>query len=251
MSTRTKMVAANWKMHGSRAQATAWLDAVAGQLPPTIEAVLFPPLPYLQGLIAMHGGGPVGFGAQDVSEHQQPGAFTGETSAAMLADIGCAHVLVGHCERRRYHGESDAQVAAKFVAARAAGLQPMLCVGETVEQRDAGETDAVLARQLGAVVEAAGIAAFADAAIAYEPAWAIGTGRTATPMQAQAAHAFIRSQLAGRDAKLGRMVRVVYGGSVKPDNARDLFSQPDVDGGLVGGASLSGADFLAICRAAC
>jgi triosephosphate isomerase len=188
-------------------------------------------------------------GAQDVSEHAQ-GAFTGEVAASMLRDIGATHVLVGHSERRQYHGESSACVAAKFAQAQAAGLIPVLCVGETLEQRDAGATEAVVGEQLDAVVQHSGIAALATAVMAYEPVWAIGTGRTATPAQAQAVHAFIRDKLAAVDATIASSLRILYGGSVKPANAAELFAQADIDGGLIGGASLVAEDFLAICAAA-
>lgn len=248
--TRKKVVAGNWKMNGTLAEAAALASAVAEGMPDGVDVVLCPPYPYLPGLIDAHADSGVGFGAQDVSEHQQPGAFTGEVSASMLKDLGCRYTLVGHSERREYHDESDAQVAAKFVAARAVGLEPILCVGETQAQRDAGETEAVIGRQLAAALGAAGIDAFAHALVAYEPVWAIGTGSSASPEQAQEVHAFIRSQLAKQDVKLAQMIRVIYGGSVKPANAADVFAQPDVDGGLIGGASLSGSDFLEICMAA-
>lgn len=168
----------------------------------------------------------------------------------MLADCGAQWVLVGHSERRQYHGESDVLVARKFAAARAAGLTPILCVGETLAQREAGETEAVVARQLQAVLDASGIAVFDTAVISYEPVWAIGTGRTATPEQAQQVHAFIRSQLQKEDAMIARLTRLLYGGSVKAANAAELFAQSDVDGGLIGGASLTASDFLGICAAA-
>jgi len=188
-------------------------------------------------------------GAQDLSEHAQ-GAYTGEVSAAMLKDIGCSYVLAGHSERRQYHAESDDLVARKFVAAQGAGLVPILCVGETLDERDGGATERVIARQLDAVVARAGIGAFGKAVLAYEPVWAIGTGRTATPEQAQAVHKFIRDKLAGLDGTIAGSLRLLYGGSVKPSNAAELFGQPDVDGGLIGGASLVAEDFLAICDAA-
>lgn len=242
---RRLLVAGNWKMHGSRAMAAELASGVAaGAGQAGAELVLIPPFPYLDALVARHGEA-LGFGAQDVSEHAT-GAYTGEVSAAMLADLGCRYVLVGHSERRQYHAESDALVAAKFVAAQSAGLVPVLCVGESLAEHEAGNDQAVVGRQLGAVLDRAGVAAFARAVVAYEPVWAIGTGHTATPAQAQAMHAFIRGKIAEHDATMANSLRILYGGSVKPANAAELFSQPDVDGGLIGGASLVAADFLAI-----
>ena len=246
---RRKLVAANWKMHGSRTANHSLLVALTASLTGSCDVVVFPPFPYLAELVAAHASAGIGFGGQDVSTHAE-GAYTGEVAAAMLKDIGCGHALVGHSERRQYHAEDDAQVAAKFIAAQAAGLIPVLCVGETLQQRETGATESVIARQLGAVIDAAGAQAFAQAVIAYEPVWAIGSGHTATSSQAQDVHAFIRSQLASCDAKLSRLTRILYGGSVKAANAADLFAQPDVDGGLVGGASLVASEFLAICAAA-
>ena len=246
---RRKLVAANWKMHGSRDANRALMDALTASLPGSCDVVVFPPFPYLAELVTAYASAGIGFGGQDVSAHAE-GAYTGEVAAAMLKDIGCGHVLVGHSERRQYHAEDDAQVASKFMAAQAEGLVPVLCVGETQQQRDAGATESVIARQLGAVIAAAGAPAFAQALIAYEPVWAIGSGRTATSSQAQDVHAFIRSQLASADAKLSGLTRILYGGSVKAASAVDLFAQPDVDGGLVGGASLLASEFLAICAAA-
>jgi len=214
-----------------------------------VELVILPPLPYLGDLVEDFEGTALAFGSQDVSSNEK-GAYTGEVSAAMLVDVGARYGLVGHSERRQYHHESSALVARKFVAAVHAGLVPVLCVGETLEQREAGQTEQVIAAQLAPVLELAGVDAFAGAVVAYEPVWAIGTGRTASPEQAQAVHAFIRGEVAGRDARIADSLPILYGGSVKPDNAAELFSQPDVDGGLVGGASLVAADFLAIARAA-
>jgi triosephosphate isomerase len=246
---RRPLVAGNWKMHGTRASAEALVAAVAAKLPDAVDVAVLPPFPYVAGLIAKHGHGRLAFGAQDSSEHAQ-GAYTGEVSPAMLKDIGCTYVLAGHSERRQYHAESDDLVARKFVAAQAAGLVPILCVGETLAERDGGTTEAVIARQLEAVVARAGIAAFADAVVAYEPVWAIGTGRTATPEQAEAVHRFIRDKLAALDGTIAGLLRILYGGSVKPSNAAELFGQGDVDGGLIGGASLVAEDFLAISAAA-
>jgi len=236
-------------MHGSRAMAADLVAAVAASLPNGADVAVIPPFPYIEKLAAHYAGSRLTFGAQDSSQHAQ-GAFTGEVSGAMLKDIGCTYVLAGHSERRQYHQESDDLVAAKFVAAQAAGLVPILCVGETLEERDAGRTEAVIARQIDAVVARAGIGAFPASVLAYEPVWAIGTGRTASPEQAQAVHRFIRDKLAGLDGTIAGSLRILYGGSVKPSNAAELFGQSDVDGGLIGGASLTAEDFLAICAAA-
>ncbi len=236
-------------MHGDRAQAEALAGAIARDLPSGVEVVIFPPFPYISELAARHGA-VMGIGAQDASEHAKAGAYTGEVSAQMLRDVGCAWALVGHSERRQYHGETDTCIAGKFAAVQCAGLTPVLCVGETLAQRDAGQAEQVIATQLDAVLRACGIESFASGVVAYEPVWAIGTGRTASAGQAQQVHAFIRSHLAKHNAKIAQLTRIVYGGSVKPGNAAELFRQPDVDGGLIGGASLVAADFLAICRAA-
>jgi triosephosphate isomerase len=245
---RRKLVAGNWKMHATRAMAADLAAAVAAAPVDGVAIALLPPFPYLDGLIAAHGDA-FAFGAQDLSRHAQ-GAYTGEVSGAMLKDIGCRYVLVGHSERRQYHAESDGLVAAKFVAAQAAGLVPILCVGELLAEREAAITETVIGRQLDAVIAAAGIAAFADAVVAYEPVWAIGTGLTASPEQAQAVHKFIRYKIAELDGTIASSLQLLYGGSVKPANAAELFGQPDVDGGLIGGASLVASDFLAICAAA-
>jgi triosephosphate isomerase (TIM) len=249
IAMRRPLVAGNWKMHGTRASAEALVGDVVAKLPARTDIAVLPPFPHVAPLIERHGGGRLAFGAQDLSEHAQ-GAYTGEVSAAMLKDIGCTYVLAGHSERRQYHAESDGLVARKFVAAQGAGLVPILCVGETLDERDAGATERVIARQLDAVVALAGITAFGAAVVAYEPVWAIGTGRTATPEQAEAVHRFIRDKLAGLDGTIAGSLRLLYGGSVKPSNAAELFGQPDVDGGLIGGASLVAEDFLAICVAA-
>jgi triosephosphate isomerase len=231
---RAPLVAGNWKMHGSRAANAALLEALLAGLPEA-ECVVCVPYPYLAQVAERLKGTPLAWGAQNLSEHRA-GAHTGEVSAAMLAEFGCRYVLVGHSERRQLYGETDAQAAAKFAAARAAGLRPIFCVGETLAERDAGRTEEVVARQLDAALAKGG---FGDAVLAYEPVWAIGTGRTATPAQAQAVHGFLRG-------RVGAAVRILYGGSVKPDNAAAIFAGPDVDGGLIGGASLVAKDFLAI-----
>ncbi|HET6604388.1 MAG TPA: triose-phosphate isomerase [Xanthomonadaceae bacterium] len=247
---RRRIVAGNWKMHGERAFARALLDAVAASGSPAgVELIVLPPLPFLSELSSRYGGAGLAFGAQDLSEHAQ-GAFTGEVSATMLADAGCRYVLVGHSERRQYHHEDSGLVARKFLAARAAGLAPILCVGETLHQRDADQTRWAIEQQLEPLLEAGGIQCLQGAIVAYEPVWAIGTGRTAAPEQAQEVHAFIRGELGARDAKIANSLPILYGGSVKPSNAAELFAQPDVDGGLIGGASLVADDFLAIARAA-
>ena len=246
---RRKIVAGNWKLHGTRAfaaQLVGELVAAGGQ--PGVELVVLPPTPYLGKLVGDFAGSAIAFGAQDVSSHET-GAYTGEVSAAMLVDVGARYGLVGHSERRQYHAESSELVARKFLAAKHAGLAPILCVGETLEQREAGQTEAVIAAQLAPVLALAGVEAFEGAVVAYEPVWAIGTGRTASPAQAQAVHAFIRGVVSAQDARIGDCLPLLYGGSVKPDNAAELFAQPDVDGGLVGGASLVAADFRAIAAA--
>jgi triosephosphate isomerase (TIM) len=247
---RKKLVAGNWKMHGSRTMASALVSAIADDLSADVDVAVFPPSLFLSELVQHFGQTGIGFGSQDISEHPHTGAYTGEISAAMVHGIGARWTLVGHSERRQFHGETDELVARKFAAALAAGLTPILCVGETLEERQSGSTDKVIARQLAAVVVHNGCAAFANALVAYEPCWAIGTGLTASPEQAQQVHAFIRSQLAKDDANIAGLARVLYGGSVKPANAAELFAQPDVDGGLIGGAALAATDFLAICAAA-
>ena len=246
---RRKFVAGNWKMHGSRPASAELVASLASALPQTVDVAVLPPYPYLSELIALGTASGLLFGAQDLSEHTQ-GAYTGEVAAAMLKEIGCRFVLVGHSERRQYHAESNELVARKFVAARAAGLLPILCVGELLEHREAGQTESIVGAQLDAVLLLAGVAAFADAVVAYEPVWAIGTGKTASPAQAQEVHAFMRDKFARQDARIASSLRLLYGGSVKAANAAELFAQSDIDGGLIGGASLVAADFLAICDAA-
>lgn len=236
-------------MNATRALARELADAIATAKISACDVAVFPPFPYLPELIDRHRESSIVFGAQDVSEHAS-GAYTGEVAATMLRDIGTTHVLVGHSERRQYHAESNETVAAKFAQAQAAGLNPVLCIGETLDQREASQTEAVLAAQLDAVLARSGIASLAAAIVAYEPVWAIGSGRTATPAQAQAVHAFIRGKLSKDDATISGSLQILYGGSVKPDNAAALFGQDDIDGGLIGGASLVAADFLAICAAA-
>ena len=248
---RKPLVAGNWKMHGSRAENAQLVRSLLDLLRPDAraEVLLCPPFVYLWETERMLKDSDVSLGAQSLCAEAQ-GAFTGEVSGAMLRDVGCRYVLVGHSERRQLFGEHDALVARKFVAAQAHGLTPVLCVGETLEEREAGRTGEVVSRQLDAVLAVSGIAAFARAVVAYEPVWAIGTGRNATPGQAQDVHASIRARLAALDAIIGGSVRILYGGSVKASNARELFAMADIDGGLVGGASLKAEEFAQICAAA-
>ena len=249
---RRYLVAGNWKMNGSRAGNAALVAAVAAGLAGRrdVEVLVCPPAVYLEAVGQALQGTPVGLGAQNLSDQEKPGAFTGEIHGAMLKEAGCGYAIVGHSERRALYGESDAVVAKKFRTAQALGLVPILCVGETLEQRERNQTEAVLQRQLDTVLDLCGAGSLAQAVVAYEPVWAIGTGRTATPRQAQDAHAFLRHQVASRDARIAAALRVLYGGSVNAGNANALFAEPDVDGGLVGGASLKADEFLAICAAA-
>ncbi|TQV65526.1 MAG: triose-phosphate isomerase [Halothiobacillaceae bacterium] len=249
---RKPIVVGNWKMNGRQAgvnQLIAGLREAAVGLA-GVDMAVCPPVIYVPSALSGLGGSPVKVGAQDVSLHGQDGAYTGEVSAAMLADVGCTYVIVGHSERRALYGETDEQVAIKFANAQREGLCPILCVGETLEEREQGVTESIVAHQLDAVLSKAGIGAFDRALIAYEPVWAIGTGRTATPEQAQDVHAFIRARLASHDAGVASRVRIQYGGSMKPENAAELMAMPDIDGGLIGGASLKVNDFMTICRAA-
>lgn len=237
-------------MHGSLAQNALLLGAIksgAAQLD-GVDIAVCAPFPYLAQLKQELSASSVKWGAQDVHQSEK-GAFTGEVSASMLADFGCAYVLVGHSERRSIYGESSQLVAEKFVAAQRAGLIPILCVGETLEQRESGATEAVVAEQLDAVIALAGVQSLREAVLAYEPVWAIGTGKTASPEQAQAVHAFIRQRVAGLDAQVAEGLVILYGGSVKATNAAELFAMSDIDGGLIGGAALVADEFIAICRA--
>jgi triosephosphate isomerase len=250
MPTRRPLVAANWKMNGSISANEQWLaDFRAGAKSLGCDAVVCAPYPYLAQLWVGLKGTPAEVGAQDLGEHRA-GAYTGDVAGEMLVDVGCRWVIVGHSERRALHGESDERVAAKVARALDAGLRPIVCIGETLAEREAGRTHEVVRAQLDAVLAAVGAAALERGAIAYEPVWAIGTGRTASPAQAQEVHGAIRAQLAAADPGAARAVRVLYGGSVKPANAAELFAQPGIDGGLIGGASLIARDFLAICAAA-
>ena len=247
---RQALVAGNWKMNGTRESIRALLDGLLGGIGDVknAEVAVCPPYVYIPEVVERLAGSPVAVGAQDVSDQDQ-GAYTGEVSGVMLRDVGCRYVIVGHSERRNLYGEDDAFTARKFAAAQKHGLVPILCVGELLEEREQGVTEQVVARQLDAVIDLCGVSALANAVIAYEPVWAIGTGKTATPEQAQEVHAFIRDRIRGLDAGIADGLRILYGGSVKAANAADLFGQPDIDGGLIGGASLDADEFLAICRA--
>jgi len=255
---RAKLVAGNWKMHGSLAENEMLLQALLGAIgkpvssgpSQAVRAAVCVPFPYLAQVQSVLSGSAIAWGAQNASEHAR-GAYTGEVSVAMLAEFGCRFAIVGHSERRALYREDDAQVAAKFRAVKEGGLTPILCVGETLEQREAGRTNEVVARQLSAAIEHAGPGALDGAVLAYEPVWAIGTGRSATPAQAQEVHAWLRKQAqASAGPRIAGDLPILYGGSVKAANAAELFGQPDIDGGLIGGASLIAEEFVAICRAA-
>jgi len=248
---RGRLVAGNWKSNGNLESNQCLLDAVRGEAPGLrgVECALCVPYPYLYQARQTLAGTSVTWGAQDVSPFGA-GAYTGAVNAAMLLDFGCRYAITGHSERRAIFGETDTVVAAKFDAAIHAGLVPILCVGETLQDRETGVTEMIVGRQLDAVISKSGAGALAKAVVAYEPVWAIGTGRNATPEQAQAVHAFIRNRVAVSDAVIAAGLRILYGGSVKAANAAQLFAQPDIDGGLIGGASLVAKEFMAICRAA-
>jgi len=247
---RRPIVVGNWKMHGSRAENARLIEELGAHYPsdPAADCVVCPPLVYLQEIGRMLRDTPIRLGAQDVCADTQ-GAFTGEVSAAMLKDVGCEYTIVGHSERRLLYRESDQLVARKFAAAHAKGLIPILCVGEQLSERDAGRTAEVVSRQLDAVLELSGVETLGQAVVAYEPVWAIGTGLTPTPADVAEVHGFIRERLVARFGEAGDEIRILYGGSVKPSNARELFGVPDVNGGLIGGASLKADDFLAIAAA--
>ena len=247
MSSRRKLVVGNWKMHGSHAANAELLQGILAGGPTNADLAVCVPFPYLSEVAVTLANSAVAWGAQDVSAYEQ-GAYTGEVSATMLREFGCRYAIVGHSERRAYHGESDQAVADKAKAALGKGITPIVCVGETLAQREAGETEAVVKRQLSAVIHTLGHCV-GEMVVAYEPVWAIGTGKVATPEQAQAVHALLRAQLRAATPQADTM-KILYGGSMKPDNAATLLAQPDIDGGLIGGASLKAADFVAICRAA-
>nr|VFK50519.1 MAG: triosephosphate isomerase [Candidatus Kentron sp. TUN]VFK51769.1 MAG: triosephosphate isomerase [Candidatus Kentron sp. TUN]VFK58334.1 MAG: triosephosphate isomerase [Candidatus Kentron sp. TUN] len=247
---RRILVAGNWKMNGSADSAKSLVSEIKFGLDQVknAEIAICPPYVYIPIVGSIIQGTDITLGAQNLAK-EDPGAFTGEVAAPMLMDMGCTYVIVGHSERRAYYGETDSLVAQKFVRAQKEGLIPIVCVGELLEEREAGKTEQVVARQLDAVVDAAGVSALENSVIAYEPVWAIGTGKTATPDQAQEVHAFIRSRIADKSAAVAEKVRIQYGGSVNAGNAAELFAMPDIDGGLIGGASLKSADFLTICAA--
>jgi triosephosphate isomerase len=249
-SKRRPLVAGNWKMNGSRADAAALVNAIKQGLGSVknAEVAVCPPAILIPLVATIIDGTPIAWGGQNLSVHKS-GAYTGEVSGPMLKEFGCKYVIVGHSERRTLYGETDQIVADKFKAAQEHGLTPILCVGETLAEREGNQTEAVVARQLDAVLNQSGIGALANGVIAYEPVWAIGTGKTATPGQAQAVHKFIREKLARLDKNVADGVRILYGGSMKASNARELIGQPDIDGGLIGGASLVAQEFLDICRA--
>ncbi len=248
---RQPLVAGNWKMNGSRDSINELLEGIlagAGSVEKA-EIAVCAPYVYLGQVADKLNGSSVAWGSQNINDNES-GAYTGEISGSMLKDFGCKYAIVGHSERRTIYGETDADVTARFMAAQANGFIPILCVGELLEERENGTTNDVVARQLDAVIEKAGIAAIGNSVIAYEPVWAIGTGKVATPEQAQEVHAMIRSKLAGLDAGVAEKVQILYGGSMKPDNAKELIGMADIDGGLIGGASLKAEDFLGICTAA-
>jgi len=251
---RQPLVAGNWKLNGTRTSAVELAEAVArGCASFSIDTLVCPSFVHLADVCksvgSLDGAQQLGVGAQDCSE-QAGGAFTGEVSAGMLADIGVSHVIVGHSERRQFYADTNERVAAKFDQAQSAGLIPVLCVGESASERESGTTREVVGAQLKTVIEQAGVAALGQAVLAYEPVWAIGTGLTASPEQAQEIHQWLREQVAGYDANVANGLRILYGGSVKPANAAELFGQADIDGGLIGGAALDPDDFIAICAAA-
>lgn len=247
---RKPLVAGNWKMNGSAESIKALLEGIKAGATDVANAdiAVCAPAVYIPQVQSQLEGSVVAWGSQDVSVHES-GAYTGELAPAMLLDFACKYAIVGHSERRTYHGESDELVADKVESARKAGLVPIFCIGETLEERESGITEEVCARQIDAVINKYGVEALGDAVIAYEPVWAIGTGKTATPEQAQDVHAFIRSRIAESSAEVAEKVQILYGGSMKPGNAAELMAKPDIDGGLIGGASLNADDFLAIAKA--
>lgn len=248
---REYLVAGNWKMHGSKEVVSALVRGILSSKGDAVssEIAICPPFVFLDQVGELLEGTGIALGAQNVSAHDK-GAFTGEISAQMLVDFGCTYTLVGHSERRALYGESDSQVAAKFRQAHSWGLHPILCVGETLEQRESNKTEDVIARQLDAVLNSLDSSSLSGAVIAYEPVWAIGTGKTATPEMANAVHQFVRQRLRSYSSEMASHTRILYGGSVKSSNAEALFAMSDIDGGLIGGASLQAEEFLAICNAA-
>ncbi len=247
---RQAMVAGNWKMNGSSASVKELITGIKAGIDQTsAEVAVCPPFVYIPAVAEAITGSPIKLGAQNLCEHDS-GAYTGEVAGPMLKDVGCEYVIVGHSERRSLYGETDEVTAIKYAAALKNGLKPIFCIGETLEERESGVTNDVIARQLDAILNTEGVASLANAVLAYEPVWAIGTGKTASPEQAQEVHAFIRGKVAALDAGVADDLRILYGGSMNPGNAAELIAQPDIDGGLIGGASLKADDFLAICKAA-
>lgn len=248
---RQPLVAGNWKMNGSRESVKALLDGLKAGIGDvtTAEVAVCSPHIFLADVQSQLDGSAIAWGGQDISVHDS-GAYTGETAGSMLGEYGCKFVIIGHSERRQYHGETDEAVAEKFAAARKAGLVPLFCIGETLEERESGVMEDVLARQVDAVINSCGVEMLGEGVIAYEPVWAIGTGKTASPEQAQEVHAFIRARIANSSAEVAEKIQILYGGSMNPGNAAELMAQADIDGGLIGGASLKPADFLAVCTAA-
>ena len=250
MDKRRPLIAGNWKLNGTRESAVSLATAISNaSVTASADVLVCPAFVHLADVQGVLADSAVSLGAQNCAV-EQSGAFTGEVSASMLLEFGCQYVIVGHSERRALFGESSEQVALRCVAARTAGLTPVLCVGETLEEREGGQVESVVGAQLDALLAIEGVAAFGELVVAYEPVWAIGTGKTATPDQAQAVHALIRQKIAGLDETIAASLRILYGGSVKPDNAATLFAQADIDGALVGGAALDADSFLAICQAA-
>jgi len=252
VTARTPLIAGNWKMNGSMESSQQLISSLCSGVANDSNRIMLlcPPYPYLHIAAEALKSKAIMLGAQNVSMEPDSGAFTGEVSGLMLKNFGCEYVIVGHSERRALYGETDEVVSSKFIVAQAQGLQPILCVGETLEEREAGQTQTVVRRQIQKVIDSAGSTAFSSAVVAYEPVWAIGTGLTATPDQAQEIHSFIRSLISEQDATIASLVQIIYGGSMKSENAKELLSMDDVDGGLVGGASLNAEEFLAIFQAA-
>ncbi|MBD08417.1 MAG: triose-phosphate isomerase [Gammaproteobacteria bacterium] len=249
---RTPLIAGNWKMNGSTQRTQQLISSLCSGVADDDDRIMLlcPPYPYLHIAAEALKSKAIMLGAQNIAMEPDSGAYTGEVSGLMLKNFGCEYVIVGHSERRALYGETNEVVSNKFIIAQAQGLQPILCVGETLEERELGQTQAVVRRQIQKVIDSAGSAAFSSAVIAYEPVWAIGTGLTATPDQAQETHSFIRSLISEQDATIASLVQIIYGGSMKSENAKELLSMDDVDGGLVGGASLNAEEFLAIFQAA-
>ena len=252
MTVRTPLIAGNWKMNGSTQRTQQLISSLCSGVADDDDRIMLlcPPYPYLHIAAEALKSKAIMLGAQNIAMEPDSGAYTGEVSGLMLKNFGCEYVIVGHSERRALYGETNEVVSNKFIIAQAQGLQPILCVGETLEERELGQTQAVVRRQIQKVIDSAGSAAFSSAVIAYEPVWAIGTGLTATPDQAQETHSFIRSLISEQDATIASLVQIIYGGSMKSENAKELLSMDDVDGGLVGGASLNAEEFLAIIQAA-